>query len=160
MCEYLRGRRCHLRGGGLRPHAFSESKRASAQVLAVDNCAETGYRNATTTPELTQGPYHLDEAFFRTNVTENQDGIKLHLFLSVRDTNCVPIADAIVEIWHANASGYYSGIAGRYTEVCSNASALACDQQRRLKGCHCACIGSLEVNAPTHCITSSMVQID
>ena len=78
----------------------------------MDDCADTGYRNATTTPELTQGPYHVNEQFFRANVTEGQAGIPIRLQLTIRDTECAPIPNAFVEIWHANASGYYSGFAG------------------------------------------------
>lgn len=49
-----------------------------------------------------------DEAIFRANVTAGQHGIPLRLDVVLLDTNCHPITDAFVEVWHANATRYYS----------------------------------------------------
>ena len=81
------------------------------QAENLDACF-TGSKNATTSPEMTQGPYHIDEVIFRQNLTDGQVGIALQLKLTVLDTYCQPIADAFVETWQANATGYYSGIEG------------------------------------------------
>jgi protocatechuate 3,4-dioxygenase beta subunit len=62
------------------------------------------------TPELTEGPYYLPSEPFRRNVTEGQPGLPLILDLTVVDADtCKPIKNASVEIWHANATGNYSG---------------------------------------------------
>jgi protocatechuate 3,4-dioxygenase beta subunit len=61
-------------------------------------------------PELTEGPYYLDAAIFRRNVTEGRPGEVLELRFRVQDSeSCEPIKNATVEIWHADADGGYSG---------------------------------------------------
>jgi protocatechuate 3,4-dioxygenase beta subunit len=62
------------------------------------------------TPELTEGPYYIDGAKLRRNITEGLPGAPLALRLSVLDaTTCRPIKGAAVDIWHASAGGLYSG---------------------------------------------------
>jgi protocatechuate 3,4-dioxygenase beta subunit len=64
----------------------------------------------TLTPELTEGPYYLDGEAVRRDITDGQPGIPLRLNLTVVDAAaCAPIANASVDVWHANASGDYSG---------------------------------------------------
>ena len=65
------------------------------------------------TPDLTEGPYYLDDMLVRADITEGKPGVPLTLRIAVQDiTACGPIADAAVEIWHCDAQGYYSGIVG------------------------------------------------
>jgi protocatechuate 3,4-dioxygenase beta subunit len=59
-------------------------------------------------PEKTAGPYPLDEQFDRRDITEGYPGHPLRLGLRVIDGRCVPIAGAVVELWHADATGDYS----------------------------------------------------
>jgi protocatechuate 3,4-dioxygenase beta subunit len=62
------------------------------------------------TPEMTEGPYYLSGEKLRRNITEGRPGTRLDLRLSVVDgTTCRPISGAAVDIWHADASGEYSG---------------------------------------------------
>lgn len=61
------------------------------------------------TPEQTEGPYHFDVDRIRTDIREDREGERLELALRVRDSSCEPIRDAVVEIWHCDASGVYSG---------------------------------------------------
>lgn len=62
------------------------------------------------TPELTEGPYYLDDMILREDVTEGKAGIPFELKLLVVDTtDCTPIENAAVEIWHCDALGFYSG---------------------------------------------------
>src|SRR4051794_5362809 len=62
------------------------------------------------TPELTEGPYYLTGEPERRDVTEAKAGTPLRLQLTVADaTRCTPIPGAVVEIWHADAQGVYSG---------------------------------------------------
>ncbi|MGI5454630.1 intradiol ring-cleavage dioxygenase [Streptomyces sp. CA-249302] len=60
---------------------------------------------------VTQGPYYLDGALFRKDITEGKKGVPLTVKLTVRDQteSCDPVKDAAVEIWHCDAWGYYSG---------------------------------------------------
>ncbi|ETS79261.1 hypothetical protein PFICI_09114 [Pestalotiopsis fici W106-1] len=70
--------------------------------------------NATTalTPESILGPYFVSGELFRKDITEGQDGVPLHLDLQFVNQNTYePIPDMLVDIWHSNATGVYSGIA-------------------------------------------------
>ncbi|QKV95138.1 intradiol ring-cleavage dioxygenase [Streptomyces sp. NA02950] len=67
----------------------------------------------TLTKKLTEGPYYLDHAFVRSNVAEDKKGVPLQLGLTVVDNStCAPLDKALVEIWHADALGEYSGFVG------------------------------------------------
>ena len=60
-------------------------------------------------PEQTEGPYYVDDAAVRRNVTEGRPGVPLTLRLTVVNVaNCKPIKAAAVEIWHCDAGGVYS----------------------------------------------------
>ena len=61
------------------------------------------------TAELTEGPFYFDVDRIRSDITEGRDGTALRLALRVRDANtCEPIPDAVVDIWHCDATGSYS----------------------------------------------------
>jgi protocatechuate 3,4-dioxygenase beta subunit len=66
--------------------------------------------------EETQGPYWFDVDSIRRDIREDRPGARLDLALRVQDmTECkaggdpAPVADAVVEIWHCDAGGVYSG---------------------------------------------------
>lgn len=62
------------------------------------------------TTELTEGPYYFDVDAIRSDVTEDREGTALRLALRVRDAGtCQPIENAVVDIWHCDAGGNYSG---------------------------------------------------
>lgn len=66
------------------------------------------------TPEETIGPYFIDVGLARGDVREDRTGTRLRLVLQLVDTDgCTPIRDAVVNIWHADASGIYSGFANQ-----------------------------------------------
>jgi protocatechuate 3,4-dioxygenase beta subunit len=61
-------------------------------------------------PEVTAGPYYIANHLTRRNITENRPGLPLLLYLTVVEaTTCKPIEGADVEVWHADATGAYSG---------------------------------------------------
>jgi protocatechuate 3,4-dioxygenase beta subunit len=61
-------------------------------------------------PEMTEGPYYLDDMLIRQDIAEHKAGIPLALTLTVVDAEtCVPIPNAAVDIWHCDANGFYSG---------------------------------------------------
>lgn len=67
----------------------------------------------TLTREMTEGPYYLDGALVRSDITEGKAGAPLQLTLTVVDDDtCVPLSNALVEIWHCDALGEYSGFVG------------------------------------------------
>src|SRR5262245_59484285 len=67
------------------------------------------------TPELTIGPFFVEENLDREDIRATagggklQDGAKLTLTLTVFDdgNDCQPIPGAKVDIWHCNALGRY-----------------------------------------------------
>ena len=75
------------------------------------------------TPAKTVGPYFVDEKLNRSDVRTNttdgtvQAGVPLTLRLQVFDADhdCAPVKGATVDIWHANATGLYSDVAGNNT---------------------------------------------
>jgi len=70
------------------------------------------------TPEMTEGPYWVDELLKRSDIRAGQDGVRLDLTIRVFDASngCTPIEGAHVDIWHANASGRYSDEAVQGTQ--------------------------------------------
>lgn len=71
----------------------------------------------TLTPQQTEGPYHLDLDSVRTDIREDRPGARLRVALRVQDLpGCTPVPDAMVEIWHADAGGVYSGFESARSE--------------------------------------------
>jgi protocatechuate 3,4-dioxygenase beta subunit len=69
-----------------------------------------GAATCTVTPELTEGPFYFDVDRIRSDITEDRDGTPLRVALRVRDAgSCEPIENAVVDIWHCDALGSYSG---------------------------------------------------
>jgi protocatechuate 3,4-dioxygenase beta subunit len=67
----------------------------------------------TQTAEQTEGPYYLDVDAIRTDIREGREGVRLRLGIRVRSAGeCEPIKNAVVDIWHADAEGVYSGVQG------------------------------------------------
>jgi protocatechuate 3,4-dioxygenase beta subunit len=59
---------------------------------------------------MTDGPYYINGEAVRSDITEGTPGAPLQLVLTVIDaTHCQPIPGAAVEVWHADATGNYSG---------------------------------------------------
>lgn len=86
--------------------------RALAQETTSD--ATATFACTTLTPELTEGPYYIDDMLLRDDITEGREGVPLELAISVIDaTTCEPLTDAAVDIWHCDALGDYSGISGQ-----------------------------------------------
>ncbi|MFF7172162.1 intradiol ring-cleavage dioxygenase [Streptomyces pseudovenezuelae] len=77
---------------------------ATASATATDACM-------TLLSSVTEGPYYLDGALVRKDITEGKSGVPLTLRLTVVDATdgCTPVKGAAVEIWHCDAWGYYSG---------------------------------------------------
>jgi len=64
----------------------------------------------TVTPQQTAGPFYFDADKIRRDIREDREGTPLRLALRVRDAgSCTPLPDAVVDIWHADAGGAYSG---------------------------------------------------
>ncbi|RMZ83885.1 hypothetical protein DV737_g1427, partial [Chaetothyriales sp. CBS 132003] len=62
-------------------------------------------------PDVTQGPYYVNGELIRKDIREDQEGVPLYLDLQILDTStCEPVSDLYFDLWHANATGVYSGI--------------------------------------------------
>jgi protocatechuate 3,4-dioxygenase beta subunit len=66
--------------------------------------------SCTLTRELTEGPYYFDVDAIRSDIREDREGTPLRLALRVQEADsCEPIPNAVVDIWHCDAGGLYSG---------------------------------------------------
>jgi protocatechuate 3,4-dioxygenase beta subunit len=73
-------------------------------------------------PELTEGPYFVDQQLNRSDIRANsgdgavREGMPLQLAVRVSQissSGCAPLEGAIVDIWHCDALGVYSGVSDR-----------------------------------------------
>ncbi|MFG2027070.1 intradiol ring-cleavage dioxygenase [Streptomyces sp. NPDC048825] len=85
----------------------------TAQTAAASGSASADSSSGTCVlmSSVTEGPYYLDGALVRKDISEGKSGVPLTLRITVQDTteSCAPVAGAAVEIWHCDAWGYYSG---------------------------------------------------
>ena len=77
-------------------------------------------------PELTLGPYFVDEQLERSDIRSEpsdgsvKEGVPLALTINVLDvanSSCTPIEGAQVDIWHCDALGVYSGVSDQGFET-------------------------------------------
>lgn len=62
------------------------------------------------TPESGEGPFYFDPELVRVDITERSIGAPLELGIQVvRSGDCATLANARVDVWHADAVGFYSG---------------------------------------------------
>ncbi|MBX3058205.1 MAG: intradiol ring-cleavage dioxygenase [Anaerolineae bacterium] len=72
-------------------------------------------------PELTEGPYFVDTGLQRADIRSDpatgvvKDGVLLMLIFNVSQINngCTPLPGALVDVWHCDALGVYSGVTDR-----------------------------------------------
>ena len=70
------------------------------------------------TAEQTEGPFYFHVDRMRSDIREDREGAVLRLGVRVRDTAaCEPISNAVVDVWHGDASGDYSGFEGNDGET-------------------------------------------
>lgn len=70
----------------------------------------TGANTCALTATTTQGPYYFDADKIRSDIREDRPGTRLRLAIKVQDSEeCKPLGNAVVEIWHCDAAGLYSG---------------------------------------------------
>lgn len=62
------------------------------------------------TAEQTEGPFYFAVDKIRSDIREDREGTPLRLGVRVRDLeSCEPTANAVVDVWHCDAGGLYSG---------------------------------------------------
>lgn len=72
-------------------------------------------------PELTEGPYFVDERIERSDIRSDpatgvmKEGALLTLIFNVSQINngCTPLPGALVDVWHCDALGVYSDVTDR-----------------------------------------------
>ena len=65
------------------------------------------------TPYQTPGPFYFNANLFRQDITEGRPGVPLSMEVTVVDANCDPIPGALVDLWHCDKDGVYSGYTGQ-----------------------------------------------
>ena len=104
-------------GAGATASSAAATALATASAAAIASAIPT----CVVVPELTEGPYYLDldleRADIRTNTTDGavSEGATLELGWLVSQVDgdaCVPLEGVIVDVWHCDALGVYSGVSG------------------------------------------------
>ncbi len=113
-----RGALARLAAGALGVGAFGARELLDPDAASAGPAAvASGLVSCVLAPEQTDGPYYVDGAAVRRNVTEGKPGTTLMLRLTVVSAStCKPIKGASVEIWHCDAGGVYSGTSQQGTE--------------------------------------------
>ncbi len=97
---------------------------AANSSSAATSTAATNAVNCVVKPEMTEGPYFVDEGLNRSDIRIDTsdgsvvNGTKFTLVLQIRQlVDCVakPLPGATVDIWHCDAAGVYSDIAAEGT---------------------------------------------
>lgn len=79
-----------------------------AESFAAGSC--------TLTPGAVEGPYWLNLALLRQDITEGTPGLPFTLYVKLVDASaCTPISGAVVDLWHNDPYGDYSGFASEGT---------------------------------------------
>lgn len=91
-------------------------KDASGTTSSTSTTTTTGSSSSsdscTLTDTETEGPYptKTPSSYVRSNIVDGQSGVPLTIKISICNTNksCAALANALVDIWHCTAVGYYS----------------------------------------------------
>jgi protocatechuate 3,4-dioxygenase beta subunit len=101
-----------LRLGGLAAGALGAGAFLGDEAGAGDGprAVAAGLVACVLSPEMTAGPFALDGDKLRRDIREGKPGVPLTLRTTVIDVStCKPISGAMVDIWHCDAGGTYSG---------------------------------------------------
>lgn len=96
-------RRQWLAAVGLSATGLIASRSSGAQ-----GAASAPQRLTAATPE---GPFYVADAPERADITEGLHGVPLELKLTVLDVRGQPVAETVLDVWHCDATGLYSGFA-------------------------------------------------
>jgi protocatechuate 3,4-dioxygenase beta subunit len=108
--ERISRRRLLELGGVLAGATAAGGWKAAEQAGAGPAGVASGEIACVLAPESTEGPFYVDDARVRRNITEGRPGVPLTLRLRVLDVStCRAIRGASVDVWHCDAAGTYSG---------------------------------------------------
>jgi protocatechuate 3,4-dioxygenase beta subunit len=89
----------------------------------------------TLTAQETEGPYCFDADSIRSDIREDRKGTRLRLAVRVRDADsCEPLRNAVVDVWHCDALGVYSGFEAASTGAGGGPGGDRTDDERYLRG--------------------------
>ncbi len=97
------------------------SATASALTTATAAAVASAIPSCVVVPELTEGPYYLDTNLERSDIRVDTstgtavEGATLELGWAVSQVDgeaCAPLEGVIVDVWHCDALGVYSGVDG------------------------------------------------
>jgi protocatechuate 3,4-dioxygenase beta subunit len=104
----LGGAAAVLLAGCLDPGA--EDAAALEGLDGLDAELEANAGTCSLYPQQMEGPFYLDLNMVRRNITDGKAGTALQFSIQVLSLSaCAPIRNAPVDIWYADASGWYSG---------------------------------------------------
>jgi protocatechuate 3,4-dioxygenase beta subunit len=107
-----RATRRHVLKAGAGMAAVAAAGGAVARLVVAQDASTPSSTSevCVLTPELTEGPYYLDDMLVRNDITEGKAGVPMALKITVVDAStCAPIENAAVDVWHCDAMGFYSG---------------------------------------------------
>src|SRR5688572_12031430 len=86
-----------------------DDNEAAAPAETTEGTEFDSATTCTQTAELTEGPFYFDVDEIRSDIREDREGVELRLGIRVRTgADCSPHADAVVDVWHCDATGNYS----------------------------------------------------
>ena len=88
--------------------AVATAVNSSAESMDPNLACSGGKTSASVTPELTEGPYYKAGSPEQADLYQTgMAGTKLIVTGYVYDTNCQPVANALLDFWQADANGNY-----------------------------------------------------
>jgi protocatechuate 3,4-dioxygenase beta subunit len=106
--------------GATRGAAETPAGAATSAATTAPTAASTALPSCVVRPELTEGPYFVDEMLDRSDIRSDpsdgnvKEGAEFRLSFVVSsvgdDGTCEPLAGAMVDIWHCDALGVYSDV--------------------------------------------------
>ena len=131
-CENNLGRRSVIDSGIQRREALAAKIRASRGLIQKRDAADYNVSHLSTEnyelgtpetdlfkdntncvlqPDVTQGPFYVNGEFIRSDIVDGEEGVPLYLDIQLIDVStCEPATSSMVDLWHANSTGVYSGV--------------------------------------------------
>jgi protocatechuate 3,4-dioxygenase beta subunit len=123
-----------LIGAGSVPLIVESCKKSDlANGSSTGTDSGSGSGSCTVTDTETDGPYPLynsrGSAIQRVSIADGKTGVPLNISITIKNVNnsCAVLANAIVDIWHCDKDGYYSGYSNSgYLGTQNNSSLVFC----------------------------------
>ncbi len=99
--------------------AVAQPPRATSTPDRAARPSSAALPNCVVSPAMTEGPFFVDATLNRSDIRSDpttgvlSPGVPLALtmrLLRVDAQGCMPLPDAVVDIWHCDAQGVYSGV--------------------------------------------------